>query len=87
MKALRECIAPGTSKAPGKWLPLSLQAELTVPLGPGLEWGPCVLGIEEGREVTQHRLQPLCPHHPSNVHAGEFQNHRPPEQLPSLLFQ
>lgn len=80
-------MAPGTSKAPGKWLPLSPQAELTVPLGPGSEWGVRVLGIEEEPEVTQHRLQPLCPHHPSDVHAGEFQNHRLPEQLPSLLFQ
>lgn len=56
-------------------------------MGPGLEWGARVLRIEEEPEVIQHRLQPLCPHHPSDVHAGEFQNHRLPEQLPSLLFQ
>ena len=84
---MRECTAPGISKAPGKWLPLSLQTELTVPLGPGLEWRACVLGIKEEPKVIQHRLQSLGPHHPSDVHAGEFQNHRLLEQLPSPLFQ
>lgn len=51
-------------------------------MGPGLEGGACVPVIKKEPKVTQQRLLPLSPHHPTDVHDREFQNHRLLEQAP-----
>lgn len=44
--------------------------------------GASVLGTKEEPKVTQHRLRPLCPQSPTDVHVREFQNNRLLEQPP-----
>lgn len=54
-------MAPGTSKAPGKWLPLSPQAELTVPLGPRLEWEPVSWELRRSPRSPNTGCSPCVP--------------------------